>query len=257
MYRDRQWLHEKFIKKSISAPDIASQCGVTPVTIRYWARKFGLQRRRYGSLPLDDGYFERIDTTEKAYWLGFIAADGCVQDKPGKRMLSICLSTKDEKHLMKFQNAIGSRHSIYRTHRQTPFGECRSSQLDLSSKKLATDLQRWGIVPRKSKILRAPIIPSALNSHWVRGYFDGDGSVSLAGRSCPQLCCNVVGTKSVLDFVIRRCPVFGQVKKYNGCYRVNFTGNRKARGFYDYLYNDADVMMDRKHAVFARILKEV
>ena len=44
--------------------------------------------------------FDEINSPEKAYWLGFIVADGYLNDD--KNMLRIKLGNKDKSHLEKF-----------------------------------------------------------------------------------------------------------------------------------------------------------
>lgn len=54
--------------------------------------------------------FENIDTEEKAYWLGFLYADGCVGSKESKVELS--LAEKDLRHMEKFRSFIGIENKI-------------------------------------------------------------------------------------------------------------------------------------------------
>jgi len=247
MHKNKEWLETEFIGNGRSADDIAKECGVTNVTIRFWARKFGLKRRRYGSKSLDDRYFEKIDTEQKAYWLGFIAADGSVQNKPGKRLLSICLSEKDVEHLLMFRTHIKSDHSIYHAHRITSFGPCRSAQLDLSSAKMVSDLSKCGIVPRKSLILSPPQIRKSLVRHWIRGYFDGDGSVSANGSFC------IVGTDAVVKFIRSNLPVNLCLRKVGKCTRIDSVRKSSFPKLYNHLYKGSSIHLGRKHEIFRKL----
>ncbi len=51
--------------------------------------------------------FETIDSPEKAYWLGFILADGYVNEE--RCFMNIKLNDKDEEHLIKFIKFIDRR----------------------------------------------------------------------------------------------------------------------------------------------------
>lgn len=258
MYRTKEWLRREYLDKNKSAVDIGRECGVTPVTIRYWARKFGLKRRRYGSKQIDDAYFSNIKTEHQAYWLGFIAADGSVQNKPKKRLLSVCLSVKDEGHLMRFRDDIKSTHSLYYSHRTTPFGKCRSVQLDLPSARLVQDLVELGVVPRKTSSLKPPSLDPAFIRHWIRGYFDGDGCVRTVypNGNKPQLAVSILGTQPILFFIRKHCPMFRPPRCLNGIHRIEFKGNQKARKLCDYLYNEADICLTRKRTIFETVLQE-
>lgn len=52
--------------------------------------------------------FKNIDSVEKAYWLGFIAADGCVYTREKNSTIRIQLSVIDKTHLEKFRNFMNS-----------------------------------------------------------------------------------------------------------------------------------------------------
>lgn len=121
----------------------------------------------------NERYFETIDTEGKAYWLGFIMADGCIHvPSRGSPRLIIGLHKKDIDHLYRLKRSLQSSHKI----------QMRSDGavvLTITSRKICEDLMSYGVVPRKSgREVFPAIIHEKLAHHFFRGYIDGDGSWS-------------------------------------------------------------------------------
>ena len=111
--------------------------------------------------------FHIIDTEEKAYWLGFLYADGYVSKY---NQVEVSLTLEDEDHLIKLKNFINTNTEIIKDDHR-----CR---LLFCSKELAKDLANLGCVNNKSLILTFPTeeqVPQELLRHFLRGYVDGDG----------------------------------------------------------------------------------
>jgi hypothetical protein len=130
-------------------------------------------------------FFQKIDTEEKAYWLGFIYADGSVSDKGS---LSINLSTKDRWHLEKFKKHISAEHPVRdgshirkeNKKMKMKAGIQYYSAICIHSGEMGEDLNKVGVFPRKSLSLDFPTneqVPEELLNHFIRGYLDGDGYV--------------------------------------------------------------------------------
>ena len=115
-------------------------------------------------------HFEKIDTEEKAYWLGFLYADGSVGSKENK--IELGLAEKDLSQVEKFKQFIGLDNKIsYRKN-------TKSYRSSFRSQKCKQDLISQGCVPKKSLILTFPTeqqVSHSLICHFMRGYFDGDG----------------------------------------------------------------------------------
>ena len=132
----------------------------------------------------NNNYFDNIDTEYKAYILGFIYADGTLyQAKTGNRQLKLTISLQEEdgyileklgedieniKVKLSYPPAI-SKHNWK-----------KRKVLAFSSNQICNRLISLGCYINKSKVgMKFPEIPSALMHHFVRGFFDGDGSVTL------------------------------------------------------------------------------
>ena len=134
--------------------------------------------------------FETIDTEEKAYWLGFLYADGSVSSKEHK--IELGLAEQDLKQIEKFRDFIGIMNKI--SYRSTT----KSYRYSFRSESCKEDLIKQGCVPKKSLILNFPTenqVPKNLIRHFIRGYFDGDGWFTNTD-SCFQI--GIIGTE---DFI--------------------------------------------------------
>ena len=188
---------ESTYKDHQSAYKVAEIYGVNHKTVYALMEHYGI-KQEIGSqgarkVNLNHDYFEVIDTPEKAYWLGFIMADGCIYkgaDKYSLR-LQINLKSSDIEHLEKFQRAINSSYKI----QVKKVGNSETCILKINSTKFCKDLIKHGVTERKSIVCQYPKIPEELNIHFIRGYFDGDGSFSKAKHG---LKFNIVGGEDML-----------------------------------------------------------
>ena len=190
-------------------------------------------------------FFETIDTQDKAYWLGFLFADGY---QNGKEVI-INLKASDGQHLEKFKNNIMSNHPISYKYDKIKY---KKASFRISSKKMCFDLNSHGCVTRKSLILQYPNwMPSHLERHFIRGYFDGDGYVSKSKKN-----------KSVVFYSGSRDFIDGlhmAISKYNILMnrgikntRLLSTGRKsEIEKLYHFLYDEASTYLDRKREIFS------
>ena len=191
---------QNFIKNNLlnkkSIRWIAKELGYSRDTISKEAKilmgeGFDFKRKSYVNL----NYFENIDTPEKAYWLGFLAADGYIVGNE----LNIQLQKQDKKHLQKFSDSINGNLTIRDINGKNNFETTYSHyRVSIKSNKMVEDLSKYGIVPKKSLILTAPPISSNLYGYWIIGYMDGDGCVS---KNKKKIRISFTGTKEVLEFI--------------------------------------------------------
>lgn len=120
-------------------------------------------------LYVNESYFNKIDSGEKAYWLGFIYADGSVFNG---NVLSLTLQNGDRDHIELFADTLESEHTISTF--ENEWGEyCRTS---IVSDELTDDLKSYGVVPGKTYTDSLPSLDDEYISSFIRGYFDGDGN---------------------------------------------------------------------------------
>ena len=137
---------------------------------RLEAQKQGKVPQQY--FPINEKFFGRW-SAEMAYILGLIITDGCIT-KEGR----ISLSMNDSEILEKVKIAMGSKHPIILSkHQQGLY------HFNFARERLVNDLAKLGIGPRKSLTVKFPPIPDAFMCDFVRGVFDGDGSVFFVKNS--------------------------------------------------------------------------
>jgi hypothetical protein len=211
--------------------------------------------------PCDHTFFDVIDTEEKAYWLGFLYADGCItRDK----VLTVTLVESD--HLLLRRLSAVLCMGVDRTRSYARSGNSQSiGQLNVTSRPLFRSLTSHGCVPRKTKILTFPTndhVPTYLTHHFVRGYFDGDGSISPHSRSKSYkgVTTTIVSTMAfcnALQSWLTEHSIYSRIYTFKHTQAaVALHINRVASTplFYHLLYDNAHIWLPRKRERFIRHL---
>lgn len=213
-------------------------------------------QRKYS---FNEDYFKVIDTEDKAYWLGFIYADGYITK--GK-ILGIRISDIDKEHLEKFKTYIESNHPIHSYNSTNGYNVGRKfCQIELNSEYNISNIVDKGVKPRKSKILTFPnedILPKDLTRHFIRGYFDGDGSVYISNTSVGV---SFVGTLDFLNKIKDSLPINSSSRPYKYknkvIYEYKIGGGNIVKDVYKYLYEDSTIYLERKYNKFTEIINEL
>lgn len=121
---------------------------------------------------LDQNYFNIIDTEDKAYWLGFIYADGNIY----KSTFTVKLNIKDEEHLMCLKNCLKLDSDI----KYVPHNNC--CEIRAYSIKLVEGLKQHGVMSNKTFKIEMPLLREDLYNDFIRGYFDGDGCIYVGKK---------------------------------------------------------------------------
>ncbi len=254
----------KMYKEGMSLRAIAGKSTISYGTVHRLLQQKGVELRprieavnktltRYKH---DETFFDVIDTEEKAYWIGFIMADGHIEhpDNTDLYVLHLGLKLSDRGHITKLKASLKSSHQTY---------SYKLASLRLHSKGLCKALIRHGVVPRKSyEELVPPQMPDELLRHFWRGYFDGDGSLYIAnngkrkdGSVRKQWCLNLLGSRSLLESfidwtwshrVLVRRPTLHPTNP--NCKTLEVKPRRKTEviGITRAMYEGAAVYLDRK-----------
>lgn len=214
-------------------------------------------RKSSNASKINEDYFHVIDTQEKAYWLGFIVADGCIAETGNSLALAIELKEQDEYLFDNFEKEIGGTNKRYYNR-----GCCA---IRYGSLKMCSDLSKYGIVPRKSDKTVFPTIREDLVRHFIRGVFDGDGTVFLRKDSTKKhgvrLEFGFAGTESLLlsikshlmkDISISDNKVL--IRQDRHVSQLMFSKMKDIKHFYDYIYSDSKIHLERKKAKFESFL---
>ena len=192
---------------------------------------------------LDDNFFKEVNSEEKAYLLGWIASDGSVE--PGK--ISIAINEKDVECLEMLKNIICRELPI--TPKKTDL-----MSFTISSKTISNDVCKLlNILPeKKSHIVDFPNLENdELKWSFLRGYFDGDGTIHNITETCRSPYCGITSyseimRKSIIDF----CKIPCIEDKNNNS--LGWSGNN-ALDFLDKLYKNSNFRLYRKYNLFLDI----
>jgi transposase len=247
----------KLYDGGMDAPDIANRFNCHSSMVYYVLENSGRQRRPRGCENTD--YFDSIDTPEKAYWLGFIGADGCVtgfaSDNP---RLVIKLARKDREHLATLHRALGASRPV-RDFEDMSLGVRRPySALTVYSPHLVEALGRAGITARKTNALEPWAGAPELMPHYWRGLIDGDGSITINDRGVyvgftgSEAC-----VRGFLAWANDVCGTKSNARQGNGgksrywITQVGGAGDRRSgvTRLIRALYDDAPVALARKKAL--------
>ena len=236
--------------------------------------KSGIKKKTYNEF-----IFDNIDTEEKAYWLGFIYADGYIYNtKPrtkGGQMdynFELSLKASDISHLQKFANFIGYKSELKISNPDPQHRERYKTRVCLSSKHLWETLNSKGCTPRKSLTLKFPDESIFIESdkyskkelirHFIRGYFDGDGCITYHNKEHNEISIQVLGTEEFLSGVIKYSDINTTLyHNHNNPEEITMQirlASRKAFSFVEYLYNNCTIFLERKYERylhFCRIYK--
>lgn len=202
----------------------------------------------------DNTIFEKIDSEEKAYWLGFLEADGCLHSGKGDYRIELGLKEEDYHHLEKYRDFIGKNNKI--SHRD----DSNSYRFNFRDKKVHADLIKLGCTPRKSLTLQFPTeqqVSDELLLPFLRGYFDGDGSFWYENK----IGLNILSSKDFLNGLKQRYIPFSSLNIYPICYDRPDKGQRIQTGnkqlinqFLNDIYFNANIYLDRKYHKYLNYL---
>ena len=199
---------------------------------------------------------KQVKNELEAYLLGFFYADGCVCGFRNGcyRVFSIALAEKDKDFLQWIADVINKNlNSNY----SLKYNEnTRSYKLSICKTEFIEKLIGYGIVPNKTYENNDDIfthIPDDLKWHFIRGYFDGDGSISFASGDNKWVS-NIVSLNSVLINTMQTyCKAsigHGTVRHDKKYFRFCLSGNKCVAKFGEMLYKDAHYFMARKKEKF-------
>lgn len=223
--------------------------------------------RRREIIDVNEDYFEVIDTEDKAYWLGFLYADGYVKKRKGNSCtVEVCLAEIDREHLEKLKSALNSDSEIRRKMSKCDGKEFISYRFSVHREKMYNDLVEKGCIENKSLKLTFPNIDIFENKdlvkHFIRGYVDGDGSLGIYGdKRIPNI--SILGTFEFLNGVLEWLKTDGNIetkanvirctsKGKENIFQIGFS-SRNAHRAISYLYEDSSIYLDRKYDKYLQI----
>lgn len=207
---------------------------------------------------LNTNYFKTW-SINMAYVLGFFCADGHLATS--RNLFIIQIHKKDQYILENFMKFMEYGGVIY------DYGKRSTVSLSIYSKEITKDLMNFGLTRHKSQELRwIDQIPEQYISHFVRGYFDGDGHIGLAQAHNPNnknLVLSIVGTKNFLErlkkeFEKEHGNIIGHLRNEDTYHTLFFTGSNTTRAFLDWIYKDSteETRLKRKYDIYSSYINK-
>jgi len=244
---------KNLIKKYMSgcsALNVAKTYNINIKTVYNILKKYSINYR-HGTRKyfFNERFFNKF-SVESCYWAGFLAADGNVY----KNSIGVGLQKRDAQHLAKFLSAIGGNQPISPKPKNIV-------GITVCSKLMATDLKNnFNIYPNKSMTITMPKLPKSLIRHYIRGYFDGDGTICW-NKSRLQLCFSITsGSAGQINDLCNAIDMCLNIKcnvcTYDNRRHIIRKGSSYAEKIFVWLYKDInDLALNRKKNKFYSFLK--
>ena len=253
------------VDKGIDYEVIADKYSISTATI--YNRVINNKWERQGKKKVytfNEEYFDNIDNEHKAYWLGFLMADGYILSKRIRKghgneaqSFGFAISTKDNELFKYFKEDLEATNpiNIYKSKGScNTFSEC--GRILLTSQHTVDALKKWGIVENKTFHTSIPNIERRLIKHFIRGYSDGDGSITIDRNS--RVCWGLCGTKELLTQIqnyfgsnyklYQRFP-----ERNNNNWTLHITGVKNLQTYLYIIYSEATIYLKRKYNKYVEI----
>ena len=269
--KELQQIIQWYKNENVSLRELARRTSHSRSALTAMLERLGIKTTKgnhYRHYFFDFDFFETIDNELKAYWLGFLYADGCIFSprEYGEQEFQLSLAQKDEEMIHLFKQDLKSTYPIFydNSHKKkNPTHQTMVRQV-LRSQKTVNDLKRLGCIENKSLVLKFPAleqVPEQFIRHFIRGYFDGDGSISIttepSGHKTGLI--QIVGTENFITDLSKHFPNMGSIikdKRKTNSWYFSIGGNYKIMEVYHYFYDGATRFMPRKFEKFKTIIEQ-
>lgn len=232
--------------------------------------------RRYRDVPkkkeysIDEEYFRDIDSVDSAYFFGLIAADGAIVDSGKTTVMTISLQEEDDYilHAMKsYMKAEVPIRYYKQSHQKEDGSLSRQARFVTANKKICNSLLEKEITRRKSNSLNklTPYIHDDYVVDFIRGYFDGNGSIvkTVTSGTKKKNYISFTGSYNILqdiqDWLVNQLDItktkiyFNEgSKKDTGTYAFRFGAVKDVASFKKNIYHEniKDLYLTRKLKTF-------
>lgn len=222
--------------------------------------KHGIAKRSpYGRADYksyNEAIFANVDTQAKAYWLGILLTDGYISDTRKGCDPQVGLQMIDCELLEKFREFLGSTNPVLRIKARS-IRHQPMYRVTVFSRRMVNDLSRYGVVPRKSPLTYLPVLDPELMPHLLRGILDGDGTISH--RNDGGVIIGYCGSERLVTeirmWLICKLELSdNKLHKNEAVSFIQWSLAADIKKIAHYLYENADVYLERKFALIKRYL---
>lgn len=246
----KQYICDFFGK--ISQREIARRLKIGKTTVNKWSKSLGFSFKKH---TVNENYFKTV-SPEMFYILGFISADGSVSwdTIKGYYSLTITAAKKDGDHLEKIRSLLKSSKPLL-------YSETTESyRLIINNKQICRDLMKFGIIPRKSLVMKFPDLPDKYLKDFIRGYIDGDGSLQYFKRPRSpyfslMICSGSIDfMESLEEIIFQKLEIKARITKTkNNCFVMRYFCQRGLKLAY-WIYEDSSLYLSRKFNIYQEAL---
>ena len=239
-------------KNKVKSSEICAKyhCGTT--TLHKVLDKYKIPKRQTHLYKKDLSKLYDLTNPNTQYWLGFICADGNINYNVKSRLYKMSLFSKDQEVIDKFAEYIGKENVSFHTRKQNGILE-----VYISSKTLCEYLiNTLNITPNKSLTLNPNI---EYSSDFIRGYFDGDGSIRNSTEKQKRYECNITcASKDFIDklkSILDSKGIYSIIYQHSDCnaYKIRIDRKEDSKKFYEFLYKDDKTYLERKRNNFVAL----
>lgn len=248
-------------KSRIKTAELLSKYGISDSTKRRILNSLDIKPLEFQNPKyiFNYNYFDEINTEGKAYFLGLIFADGSHAEK--RHCLSITLQKEDDYILKKFTEELGMKREVSYVFNKK-YKKYYAS-ISAQNKHFSENLIQLGVVNNKSFKIKFPdYIPSDLISHFIRGYFDGDGGLYFSLSNPSKMCVSFAGNKLFLSSMSNHIMKEINLKslalyshKTSPIYTISKGGRYEVLILLNYIYDKATIFLDRKYKKYLQIIQ--
>ena len=225
------------------------------IYIRSYRESASISNQNRKKYHCNESYF-KIQNSDMAYILGFLAADGTVRKDCNE--IKITLAAKDSELLEKIKDKLEYSGNIKYATTSKGFD---IATLTITCQEYKKDLAEYNIIPQKTFTFSIP--EKLKKEYWVdfiRGYWDGDGTICTAGKSAirSSVCSARKETlEQILDFLEQEYNI-PQVSIQlragaNTLYYIQYSNNSTKKLFHALYYKDNLLYLDRKYKKFCEL----
>lgn len=245
---------------------VCKEYHVAPVYLSRLLKADGIEVKKFpltgNKCSCVETLFDMIDTEEKAYWLGFAFAEGTLyKSNKGNTEFSIELSQLDIAHLEKLKAVLKAKVQINKRTRQGVTKKIHLCRLKLGSKHLCNSLSKYFPYGLKCDIIEMPGLREDLNRHFIRGFFDGDGSIAASNGAISFTSTSKKMLKAIAEILQKSLGLISNIRtidraKENRKTIYKITNGKKAEvlKLLSYLYDGASVYLDRKFSLYRKLV---
>lgn len=244
---------------------IAKKFNCNVKAVLYHLRKGGVEVRRFTDshrkYEINESFFDKIDTQEKAYFLGWLYSDGYHNEE--RRQISLTIQETDKDILEKLNKLIYKDKKVKLIPINLP-NHKNQYRILICSQRISKNLKLLGMMQAKSLILKWPKpsqVPDIFIRHFMRGLFDGDGSVHI-DKNGYCLTFGLTGSynicKNFRKIIMEECGLNKvKINTVRNIYTVRFHIKKNVDKVYTFLYKDSVMQLDRKRDRFLCFLNKV